>query len=231
MSEQLVIGKGQIGTAIMQTLNLPGYDITDEAMPEQSFDVLHVAIPHTPDFVHYVKGYEKIFEAKLVIVYSTVPIGTCESEGWVHSPVEGKHPDLAESMGLFCRWVGSSDAAKRKAACLIWSPYARFAVPVPSADYTEYLKLRSTARYGINLVFADYEAQVADEIDMPRSLLKWYDQDYNELYEDLGVDWAKRYVLDSPDGVIGGHCVVPNAEILNEQYPNKMLEKIIEMRG
>ena len=230
MSDQLVIGKGQIGTAIMQTLNLPGYDITDEAMPEQSFDVLHIAIPHTPDFTHYVRGYEKIFEAKIVIVYSTVPIGTCEPNGWVHSPVEGKHPDLAESMGLFVRWIGTSDERKAEAVKAIWSLYTD-TINLPSADYTEYLKLRSTARYGINLVFADYEAQVADEIGMPRSLLKWYDQDYNELYDKLGVEWAKRYVLDSPDGVIGGHCVVPNAEILNEQYPNKMLEKIIEMRG
>lgn len=227
---QLVIGTGQIGTAIQQNLNIPGYDITDSTVPDQDYDVLHIAYPYTPDFVHYTRGYQKMFDAPVVVVYSTVPIGTCETYGWVHSPVEGRHPDLAESMAEFPRFIGTSSNTKAGIVHSIWGPYTR-TVRVPNADWTEFLKLRSTARYGAALVFADYEKRVADDISMPWQHLKRYDHAYNELYQALGLDWVGRYVLDPPDGVIGGHCVVPNAGILNEQYPFDVLEKIMEMEG
>ena len=67
---------------------------------------------------------------------------------------------------------------------------------------------------------------VADKIDMDFELLKEFDRDYNKLYHELGENWAQRYILDPPEGKIGGHCLVPNAKLLNEQYPNEWLEKL-----
>ena len=225
---QLVIGRGEIGTALVEVLGCDSYDQSDSTQNNKKYDVLHIAFPHFHNFDVEVRYYQAHHKATLIIVYSTVPIGTCEPHGWVHSPIEGKHPDLAESLAIFPRFIGTGNEFKMTQAAGIWRQYTEL-VLLGSADHTEYLKLRSTARYGVNLVFADYEKQVADEIEMDWAYLKMYDKAYNELYEDMNLEWAKRYVLDPPAGFIGGHCVVPNAEILNEQYPNKMLESIVKL--
>jgi hypothetical protein len=39
-----------------------------------------------------------------------------------------------------------------------------------------------------------------------------------------------RPVLNPPVGNIGGHCVVPNAEILNRMFPSALLGEIIIKR-
>ena len=227
---QLVIGRGQIGSALVEVLGCDSYDQADNKLIERDaeYDVLHIAYPYSHRFAVDLRHYQELYKATLIIVYSTVPVGTCEPNGWVHSPVEGRHPDLAESLTLFPRFIGSRLQIKRTLTAQIWEPYTE-TIQLGSADQTEFLKLRSTARYGINLAFADYEKSVADELEMDWQYLKWYDQAYNDLYDDMNMDWAKRYVLDPPQGFIGGHCVVPNAEILNEQYPNTMLETIIGM--
>ena len=123
------------------------------------------------------------------------------------------------------RWVGSSDKQARKLATAFWEAF----VPVralPSADFTEWLKLRSTSKYGINIVWTGYEAEVSKKLGMDFSAVRQFDMDYNALYENLGMHEYKRYILDPPKGKIGGHCVVPNAKMLNKQYPNKWLEEI-----
>lgn len=38
---------------------------------------------------------------------------------------------------------------------------------------------------------------------------------YNEGYKKLGLSKFSKYVLEHKDGKIGGHCVIPNCELLN----------------
>jgi len=98
-----------------------------------------------------------------------------------------------------------------------------------SSKFTEFLKIRSTAKFGINLVWTDYENSIAQDIGMSYGAIKTFDEDYNNLYAELGLPEFSRYIIDPPNGKIGGHCVVPNAELLNKQYPSELLEMIIEM--
>lgn len=234
--KNLVIGRGEIGKSIIEVLQESGqavnsYDIVDgpEVLEQGELDILHIAIPYSVNFDNIVQTYFDYFSPTHIIVYSTVPIGTCERLGVVHSPVEGRHPDLALSIRSTPRWLGTSSQEER----VFFNDFFRNQISlqtrlVASADYTEFLKLRSTSRYGINLVFADYEKRVADEIGMDWELLKEFDRNYNKLYRELGVDWAQRYVLDPPEGKIGGHCVTPNARLLDEQFPSELLKMIKE---
>lgn len=241
----LIIGYGEVGQALHELIpEAHVFDVNDTDLLvglADSYNVLHIAFPwtlalsgtkHWPPsggFEEEVAGYVERYNPDLTIVYSTVPIGTCEGLGVVHSPVEGKHPHLAASMELMPRWIGTSSSHLAVSATAFWSQLVRRVQVVDSAGITEYLKLRSTARYGINLAFANYEANVAERAGVPYELVAEFDEQYNDLYRGLGFDDVGRYVLDDPHGVIGGHCVVPNAKILNEQYPSAMLEEIIDL--
>jgi hypothetical protein len=231
MNSHLVIGFGEIGQAIYTNLKetYPDvYKIDKDETCDKQIDVLHICYPWSDYFADTTHKYMTEYEPELIIIYSTVPIGTTEKfYNAVHSPVEGKHPMLADSVYHGTRYIGGPKKACSKAE-LIWSPI-NATVTLPSSKWTEFLKLRSTAKYGINLVWTDYEASVAKELDMPFEYIKQFDSDYNKLYDMLGLGHNKRYILDPPEGKIGGHCVVPNARLLDNKFPSELLVMIMEM--
>lgn len=236
LNRHLVIGMGEIGSSLYRVLQSKRVKVFSRDLEETSVnraDVLHITFPYSSKFIKQVQDYMEQYDPYLVFVYSTVPIGTCEeiSEQVVHSPVEGRHPKLEQSILSMPRWIGVANAEAEKLAAMFWVELLGSVRVMPSSRHTEFLKLRSTAKYGINLVWTDYEASIANDIGIDWAAVKDFDHDYNDLYGDLGWSQFKRYILDPPNGVIGGHCVVPNAELLDKQYPNPMLKMIKKMRG
>ncbi len=231
----LIVGRGEIGKALLAFLNEMKAkvfirDVRSVKVPK--IDVLHIAFPYSEDFISQVRSYIELYDPQLTIVYSTLPIGTTQEVGHdiVHSPVEGRHPNLESSIAMGVRWLGSSNKNALADAVMFWKPYVKTIRTVSSSGHTEFLKLRSTAKYGVNIVWADYEASVAKELDMDFDALKQFDLDYNTLYSQMGLNQFQRYILDPPGGQIGGHCVVPNAEILDVQFPHPMLGLIKDMK-
>lgn len=228
----LIVGAGEVGRSLFDVLigtyNTALRDI-EPVIINYKIDVLHICIPWSDSFIDDVEGYQNLYKPKLTIIYSSVPIGTSESLEAVHSPIEGRHPSLGLSIQNFVRWLGSTDQKKLDIAKKFWEKIVHVRT-LPSADFTEWLKLRSTSKYGINLVWTDYEDEVSRDLGMDFSANKQYDNDYNGLYTRLGMKQFQRYVLDPPEGKIGGHCITPNAELLDKQYPNEMLRMIKDMK-
>ena len=230
----LIVGIGEVGGALKLVLNkeedVQFKDIEDKhiALP---IDFMHVAIRYTDDFVKIVKKYIRDYKPKHVIVYSSVPVGTTKKLGKnvVHSPVEGLHPHLKQSLGNFTRFIGGTSEETLKATLDLWSKYARCKI-VRDSRFTEFLKLYSTSTYGINIVWADYGDKWAKKLGMDYALIKEFNTQYNELYHRLKRPQFKRYVLNPPHGRIGGHCITPNAELLDGQEPHEMLKMIKDMQ-
>ena len=234
----ILIGLGQIGRAIEDIIGpVMTHDtntLNGIVHTNKPIRFMHIAIPYSEDFVKIVQDYAAGFEFQEnggVIVYSTVPIGTCRKIGpnVAHSPVEGKHPRLTNSILSSVRWVGSENLELRENVGNFWARYVKQVRLVESSDFTEFLKLRSTSKYGINIVWTDYESKVAQEIKMPFAYVKEFDKHYNDLYKRLKLPQYRRYILDPPNGVCGGHCVKPNAKLLDEQYPDSLLKMIYAM--
>ena len=227
----LIIGAGQVGKGLFDVLRsrvLTSIIDKEPTVIAKKIEILHICFPYSKDFSKQVTGYIKLYNPELTIVYSTVPIGTCEKLKVVHSPVEGKHPAIGLSIQNSARWLGSSDEKLLAKAVKFWKKFG-YIREMPSADFTEALKLLSTTEYGINIEFARYKKKVADAIGMDYSATKQWNLDYNELYNRLGMKWAKKYILDPPVGKKGGHCVTPNAKLLYDQYPDEMVKIVGEL--
>jgi hypothetical protein len=223
----LCVGYGEVGRAVTQVFSrfhsVEAYDITDAEKPKGVYDILLVCIPWTDDFVRIVNRYRKEYEVQATVIFSTVPIGiTARIKNAVHSPIEGKHPNLAESILLMPRWMGGQSNLARQ----FFEKAGLTVRQVDKPEYTEFLKLQSTSNYGLNIEYARYVKWVCDNIGMDYDLVKRFNRDYNELYLDLNLDRFQRYILDPPVGNIGGHCVRGNARILDSQYPNIFLKEI-----
>jgi hypothetical protein len=228
MSKTLLLGYGEIGKAVYELLKkFHEIDIVDlkqeqVSRPMEDNDILLVTIPYSDKFVQTVQQYQDKIKPKATIIFSTVAIGTCRLLNAVHSPIEGKHPKLLDSLKIMKRWVGGNNTEVNK---FFWNAGIKV-MQVPNPEFTEFLKLRSTSLYGVNIEFARYSKEVADKLEMPFELVKEFDSDYNELYSSLGLTQFQRYILDAPVGKIGGHCVRENSIILDEQYPNVFLKEI-----
>lgn len=231
---QLIVGFGEIGRAVKEAIcpDAETYDASDEPFDHLKFsdvDVLHICFPYDDSFKQQVADYITAIKPKHIIVYSTVPIGTCRSisEKIVHSPVEGRHSGLADSIKNSYRWVGFNDGNEGRFFVDYFEDRKLKVWFVASTETTELAKIRSTAKYGINLVWAQYETELCEKFGVAYDQVMAFDQHYNETYRsDPNIN---RYILYPPNGVVGGHCVTQNAKLLNEQFPSELLQRIIDM--
>ena len=231
----LVIGLGEIGKAVQAvtrsefTLDISG---KDNRPKDEQIDIMHICFPWSKGFTVEVWSYIETYKPEHIIVWSTVPVGTCRDLGEkvVHSPVEGMHPDLEWSIRHARRWVGFNNGDEGRFFVKYFMGLGLQVWFVSDTETTELAKLRSTAKFGINIVWAQYEDELCKKFGVSYEQLMCFDRDYNELYKKLDPN-MQRYILYPPNGKIGGHCVVPNAEILQTQFPNDLVEKVIAMRS
>lgn len=233
----LVVGLGQIGRAVkavletdytVRTVDITGEDTTQDG---ESIIVMNICFPYSEHFIAQVKDYIARFKPEHIIIWSTVPIGTTKQiTGAVHSPVEGKHPDLELSIRTMERWIGANDDKEGQWFVGYFNKLSLKTRIVSSSDFTEALKLLSTTEYGLNIEFARYKEKVAEALGMPYVLTKEWNGVYNKLYRDLGLEKRfQKFILDSPKGPKGGHCVTPNARLLYEQYPDELVRIVGEL--
>ena len=224
----LVIGEGEIGSAIYNVLSevykeVYSRDIEDIAL-EQA-EVLHICIPALDNFQEVVKDYIAQYNPELVIVHSTVPVGTCDELGVVHSPVRGVHPHLEEGLKTFTKYFGGHNA---KYASKIFEPITDVKV-VDKAITTELAKILSTTYYGWNIIFQKEAKRLADEhgADFDIAYTDW-NNTYNEGYTKLGREEVTRPVLNHVPGPIMGHCVWENSRFLKDE---SIIGKVLYEKG
>lgn len=227
-SSQLVIGNGEIGNAIQKILECDSYDskegalyLYDQGVPLQ-YDVLHICFPYSEKFTAHVRTYQAALSPRLVVVHSTVPLGTCDPQGWVHSPVRGIHPHLEEGIRTFVKFFGGDyayDAAALFRAKGVKTMCAR------EARETEALKLWDTTIYGWNILLQKAIKDYCDRNGLDfRAVYTLANATYNSGYSSLAHPEFTKYILKDFPGPIGGHCVRENWELLGDD-PIAILSK------
>lgn len=216
----LLIGAGEVGQAIGEVLNIPkdfrhdpAAGLCAEFIPEYEF--AHVAIPYTAKFEDSVRRYQNLFKIRTTVIHSTVPVGTCDRLGAVHSPIRGVHPRLAESMRLFIKHFAGRGAIKA-AEEFIAAGVPTTIVSTTSARDTEAMKLWETAQYGLFIALEKEIYRWCEEHGVDFDLVyRESNETYNAGYEALGMHNVRRPILKHVPGPIGGHCVVPNARLMD----------------
>lgn len=212
--KHLVVGAGEVGTAVYAVLSRAHSTLMRDVEPvDVEADVLDVCIPWSDSFVDIVQGYTVEHQARLVVVHSTVPTGTCDAQGWVHSPIRGRHPHLEEGVATFVKHFGGAGAEE---AALDWKDAGVTTAVHPRAAETEAGKLWELAQYGLQVrVEKAIHAWCAEQGLDPEVVYTAMAHTYNAGYEQLGCGHFVRPVLRHVPGQIGGHCVVPMSNLLD----------------
>jgi hypothetical protein len=223
MADHLVAGLGEVGTAMFEVLSTE-YDV-DGVDPGRGINgcsagakVLHVCFGHHDKFVDAVQMLQARFKPELTIVHSTVPVGTtAKIPDAVHSPIRGVHPNLAAGIRLFPKHFGGPRA--KEAAAFFRDLGIDFRT-YDDSRITEALKLWDTTQYGWMIILEKEMHAWCEEIFGEKALevmdriYRQANAEYNEVYRDLGRPEVARPMLKHQPGPIGGHCVMPNADLL-----------------
>lgn len=222
----LVVGLGEVGKPLLAILSQHyhaiGMDVTLPSEPIERVDVMHICYPFSiHDFVGETVQYVVRFKPALTIINSTVGVGTTRKiaalsdADVVHSPVRGKHAHMQEEMHYYTKFIGALDpAAAHKAARHFGSSGFRTKI-LSSPEATELGKLSETTYFGIMIAWAQEVERYCDQVGA----------DYNEvvsLYDEVTFFPPVKYF----PGIIGGHCVMPNIEILSKIQRSQLLTAI-----
>ena len=242
----LIVGLGEIGHTLFALLNeaktsfaVYGLDLDETKMRElcqsrdkipSKIDILHVCLPcsNQEKFTDIAVGYVEEFKPKLTIINSTVPPGTTLKVAArckcfvVHSPARGVHKSAEHMIWEMKRWtkyVGGANAAAAKAAREHFEKLGLKVKVLKSCRETELAKLFETT----------YRAWMIACFQEMHRISRKMDADFVEVVDFL--EDTHRVRLDRPlmfPGVIGGHCLIPNTELLLDFYDSEFLRLILK---
>ena len=222
----VVVGLGEVGRPLLELVSkhheAVGLDVSPTGERIQRVDILHVCYPfEIKDFVGETARYIELFGPNLTIVNSTVAVGTTRAisertgAAVVHSPIRGKHVRMLEELLRYTKFVGATDPASGKCAVEHFESIGMRTRVLASPEATELAKLTETTYFGLLIAWAQELERYCDQLG----------PDYEEIvsfYEEVGFFPSVKYF----PGVIGGHCVMPNIEMLNRVGHSEILEAI-----
>ena len=221
----IVVGQGEIGkplqTILSRAYHCIGIDI-DPVEVAASCSTMHICYPYQiPDFVGTTVTYIRKYKPELTIINSTVVPGTTrrvfEDSGakLAYSPARGKHVRMEEDLLRYKKFVAGIDdiSSTRAVEHLAAAGFRtdRFRTP----EIGELAKLVETTWLGILIGWAQ-------EVER-------FGESYGASFEEVNafiqeVDFLPSHIFP---GWIGGHCVMPNIELLQERVQSQFLDAVV----
>src|SRR5579863_5534680 len=225
-TKTVVVGLGEVGKPLYQIISRSraavGVDITPPEGTIGEVDALHICFPfQIRDFIGETIRYIDLYKPKFTVINSTVSVGTtrkiAERSGTpvVNSPVRGKHARMVEEMLHYTKFVGALDPTSGRQATEHFESVGLKTKLLTTPEATELAKLTETTYFGLMIAWAQELERYCDQSGA----------NYNELtsfYEEIKFFPQVKYF----PGVIGGHCVMPNIEILRGFDDSPLLEAI-----
>jgi UDP-N-acetyl-D-mannosaminuronate dehydrogenase len=240
----LVVGLGEVGRALFELFreggkfDVYGFDVDEGKMRSvvgdvklpDAFDVMHVCYPCSDpeNFVKVTVDYMRRFKPKLTIIDSTVAPGTTQKifeetkSLVVHSPVRGMHKSLETMKRDILFWSKYVGGATPEAAKLAKRHFEELGLKVKvlrSPLETELAKLFETT----------YRAWMIACFQEMHRISRHFGADFDEVVD--MIEDIHRVHFNKPlhyPGVIGGHCLIPNTELLLKVYDSEFLRLILK---
>lgn len=184
-------------------------------------DFLHVCYPfEIPDFVGATLAYIERFDPRCVVVHSTIAPRTTQairdgsdSAAIYYSPVRGKHVDMESHLKQYKKFVSGPD--DELDAVVKHLEEAGFQVErMEPTEALETAKLLETTYFGLLIAWAQEVERFAEAAGSNHGTV-------NRFIEEVPFLPSNYF-----PGHIGGHCVMPNLDILQKLRPSEILDFI-----
>jgi UDP-N-acetyl-D-mannosaminuronate dehydrogenase len=221
----VVVGLGEVGKPLYELVSehydTIGVDISPVS-PVAPVDVLHVCYPfQIKDFIAETAAYIELYRPAVTIINSTVGVGTtraiakCTGAAVVNSPVRGKHSRMLEGLRSYTKFIGATNAGAAELAARHFQSVGLKTKTLSSPEASELAKLTETTYFGLMIAWAQEVERYCDRARLNYEEVILF---YKEIAFFPPVDYFP--------GIIGGHCVMPNIEILRQFEQSVILEAI-----
>ena len=227
-SRTLVVGLGEVGSALVEVLERKGpvlkHDIERREFNEP-IGVMHICIPFIsrPQFEPLAMEYIRRFKPELTIINSTVLPGTTRSisektaSPVAYSPVRGKHVKMAKDLLHYVKFVAAGEEAWADKADAHFQEHGMKTRKLEKPETLEVAKLGETTYFGVIIAWAQefnrYVQRAGGDYE-----------EATEFFEEVAFLPRQRYF----PGFIGGHCVVPNINLLLQIDSAALLEAVLD---
>lgn len=228
----VILGMGEVGTTIFELLKernfeCVGIDIDKSKCRNFSkdslnnIDFVHICIPgETSKFVQIVSDFilNSIIDTGIIIHSTVIPGTTAKIQGStklpvIYSPVRGVHRRFLEDIKRYTKFFASDLPLEKKIEVEIQNRFKKIE-KMQNTKTCEYAKiLVDTTYYGWLINYAQLTKIICDKNNI----------DYDEMWkfsEEIHTFLGNRPKMYP--GIIGGHCIIPNLNLINEDSLNSI---------
>jgi len=235
MKKDVVIGLGEIGLPIYKILSkhfpVEGVDINPVLNKEKSslkdhdIDFVHFCIPFSKNFFNIIKKYEKKLNPEAIVIHSTISPKTTEKlQKMIKSPVlysatRGIHKRMLNDLKRYTKFysVYNSASNANRVSKMYEQRMKKCGIKTKKLSDPLTLELAKivvdTSYYGWLINYAQISKIISDK----------YGVNYDEMWS--FSDEIHKFLKNRPKmfpGFIGGHCVIPNLELIDNELLNQI---------
>ena len=240
MKKDVVAGLGEIGYPVLKLLSKKqttvGYDIDKNSTNKLKFKTLqdtqtsflHIAIPVTTKFDSNILELNKKFKPECIVIHSTISPGTTEriqkklSIPLIYSATRGVHKRMLKDIKRYMKFFAISKNAPKKQ----WA-IKTFSRKMKNCGVkTRQMSTPETLELGKILCDTSYLGWLINYAQLTNMIAIQYNIDYDEMW--TFSDEIHKFLGNRPKmypGFIGGHCVIPNLDLMHNQTLN-LIKKI-----
>ena len=235
MKKDIVAGIGEIGKPILKLLSkhgvVVGFDSNPDLMDERKFEryenlktsFLHITIPITGKFINNVLKLYKKFQPECIVIHSTIKPGMTEklqeklSIPVIYSATRGVHKRMIYDLKRYTKFFAISKNAPRGK----WAS-SRFVKLMRSCGIkTKQMSKPETLELAKIICDTSYLGWLVNYAQLSNKIAIEYGIDYDEMWS--FSDEIHKLLGNRPKmypGYIGGHCVIPNLDLINNETLN-----------
>ena len=230
MKKDIIAGLGEIGYPIFTLVNQAhpaiGYDKNEKIIPKSddkitnfSIRFLHICIPYNEKFAENVEELITKFNPEGVVIHSTISPKTTfhlqekNQIPIIYSATRGVHKRMLDDLKKYVKFFAIENNAPRREFAINEFSTLMKNCGIKSKQVSSPITLElskiicDTSYYGWLINYAQISKMISDKYHVD------YDEMWtfaDEIHENLG-NRPKMF-----PGFIGGHCVIPNLELINE---------------
>ncbi len=229
--KNVVVGLGEIGFPILKILSrkiqVVGYDINPKLMNKRKFknffsletSILHICIPFSKNFLFQVKSIKKKFNPEIIVIHSTVSPYTTKklqsnlSIPIIYSATRGVHKRMTSDIKKYTKFYALENNAPKKK----WASQTYSRLLKKCGIKTKKMSKPVTLELAKIVVDTSYYGWLINFAQLSNIIAKKHNVDNDEMWS--FADEIHKFLGNRPKmypGFIGGHCVIPNLDLIKE---------------
>lgn len=232
LQKNIVAGLGEIGHPILQLISknniAVGFDINPKLMDQDKYEKFknletifcHICIPFTSKFDKAVFDIVKTHKPKAIVIHSTISPGTTDriqkklSIPVIYSATRGVHKRMLNDLKRYTKFYAIGSNAPKKE----WASTEYAKLMKKSGVKTKQMSSPLTLELAKIVVDTSYYGWLINYAQLSNMIAIQHNVNYDEMWS--FSDEIHKFLRNRPKmfpGFIGGHCVIPNLDLIHNQ--------------